>query len=258
MKFSLLEQTYINRIFLMLLFLVLFCFSSPSFALGENFLFLKNHAQQEKNISEMSLSNRNFLLFKTFEFKDSSLFELSQHNKIFLTTLLNTNTFSSVHIQNAQKSKKLSTLDIWEYLQHNTTYEERKIRLDEYLFLSNASFRQVQERKNFLKEYLSTLKKRISSQQNIVKKAEKEFNTAVNRNDQKNIDAIKQELIFKNVQLLDLETEYSEKKSEYSQLTPIVQNLEKKIRAIEENKEAILHNVKTQKNSGLYIGVVEE
>ena len=239
--------------------MIFFCIPPALASSEKNFLFLKNQVNQEINLTELGLKNKNFLEFKAFEYEDSQIFQLGLINKTVLTDILDSEKqYSSYANAIENTTKNFAQIDIWEYLAMQEKTETREKAMEEYLFLANDSLQKGETRQKFLENFLNTLKTKISRQQDRVNELEKNFPAVLESQDENALVQKKAELLKENKVLKTMQIEFSEKKYQYNTISPSVKTLKNKIQAIEENKDALIKNVKTKKSSGEFIGTVVE
>ncbi len=230
-------------------------FSGSVFAnAGNDFVMLKKMATQEIRLSQLGIINQELLIFKTFEYENTALLQLGAINQqALILTLENSRNFSSENEDT--NTLFFAELDIWKYLE---SFDDRSRGLDEYLFLAKSAQESSQKKQKFLENYLSSLQDKISDQKDMVEQAEKNFSQKFPSQNRVNIEAAKSEVVTQTAILTRMRADYAQKEYEYKHLSPSLHTLSQKIIAIEENRDALIFNVKTPENSGKFIGVIEQ
>lgn len=248
-------------------------FSTSYANAGENFLFLKAQVEKEMNLSQLGQNNKKFLTFKAFEYEESKIFWLGALNKKFLTEQLDAQkNYSSYENAIGNSVHDLAEIDIWDYLAIGSVEDDKKgavsrygkevvrreNRLEEYLFLAKNAEKNGTSHAENIENSLQKLKTEISYQSDIVENLERNFQKILESQDENLLVKAKYDLVQESKTLKQLQIEYSEKKYQYYSIVPSLKNLKNKIQAIEENRDALVKNVKTKKYSGEYIKAVVE
>ena len=239
---------------------IIFFSSSFTFAsAGETFLYLKSQVEQEINLSHLGLKNKKFLTFKAFEYEESEIFYLGSINKKILTKMIDEEkNYSSYENAIENTTRNFSQIDIWDYLAMKEKTSSREEGLEEYLFLAKDSLSQGVKHQKFLESSLDSLEKQISAQKKKVKNLEENFLDIVKNQDENAVIKAKAEIVDENKMLKKMQLAFTEKKYQYKSISPDIKTLRNKIQAIEENRDALVKNVKTKKSSGEFIGTVVE
>jgi hypothetical protein len=244
------------RIFFLAFLLGIFVLLPSAFASEDSFLFLKQKVQEDKALISLGYENQQHLLQKVEEDKNSLLFQLGNNNKIFLSRLIQEkNHFFALNDEIIFDVQKMLAIDIWSFLDNS---QSREYGVAEYLLMTKASLEKAKERQQFLFDSGNALKENIAAQKKVVKNAEKQFKAVLTNPALGDIETVKQDLLTQSLQLKTMETDFVQKQTHYTLLTESTENLQKKITAVEENRDALIKNVKAQKDSGLFIGVVED
>ncbi len=242
--------------FFLLIFFLTFFFRIYVFASADSFVFLKQKAQQDKILIGLGYENQKHIIKKIFESEDSNVFDLSVINQKFLSELIQEKEkFFSLSNEIIFDVQKMLEIDIWDFLENS---QGREYGVSQYLLMTQSSLQKAQQHEQFLLDSLNALEENIDDQKKKVKLAEEQFTRSLQDPQNDIIEIAKQDLLAQSLILKKMEADFVQKKTHYKMIAPAIKNLQKKITAVEENRDALIKNVKTQKNSGLFIGVVED
>jgi len=137
-------------------------------------------------------------------------------------------------------------------------YKKREDYINEYIALGDILEKTSSDDAVYFESFFKSVKAEVSDLQNQKKTLLKEYEVLVKNKNIQEVEKIKKEVIEVSKKLAPKELQVITYGVFAKKVPEVSKNLEKRLNAVKENKDALIKNVKIKLESGKYINIIEK